>query len=31
MDKNAQNNLKEALVEISEKIFRRLGYNDNRV
>ena len=29
IDKNAQNNLKEALVETSEKISKRLGYNDN--
>ena len=27
IDKNAQNNLKEALVETSEKISKRLGYN----
>ena len=27
IDKNAQNNLKEALIEISEKISKRLGYN----
>jgi len=28
IDKNAQNNLKEALIEVSEKISKRLGYND---
>jgi len=27
IDKNAQNNLKEALIETSEKISKRLGYN----
>ncbi|GAG19054.1 unnamed protein product, partial [marine sediment metagenome] len=27
-DKNAQNNLKEALIETSKKISKRLGYND---
>jgi len=27
IDKNAQNNLKEALIEISKKISKRLGYN----
>jgi len=28
IDKNAQNNLKEALLETSKKISKRLGYND---
>ena len=28
IDKNAQNNLKEALIETSEKISKRLGYDD---
>ena len=27
IDKNAQNNLKKALIEVSEKISKRLGYN----
>ena len=29
IDKNAQNNLKEAIIETSEKISKRLGYNGN--
>ena len=28
LDKNVQNSLKEALIETSEKISKRLGYND---
>jgi len=28
IDKNAQNNLKVALIEVSEKISKRLGYNE---
>ena len=31
IDKNAQNNLKEALLQISKKISMRLGYSINRV
>ncbi len=29
LDKNVQNNLKEAIIETSEKISKRLGYNGN--